>query len=151
MKKDRKNAILDIVTKYEIDTQETLQALLLERGFNVTQATVSRDIKQLSLFKTLGENGNYKYTLPVKNEEKKVRKAFETLFIDSVSTVDRAMNTVVVKCHTGMANAVCSKLDNAGFTNIVGTLAGDDTIFILMRTEQDAENLLTNLLNMIHN
>ena len=72
MKKDRKNAILDIVTKYEIDTQETLQALLLERGFNVTQATVSRDIKQLSLFKTLGENGNYKYTLPVKNEEKKL-------------------------------------------------------------------------------
>ena len=90
MKKDRKNAILDIVTKYEIDTQETLQALLLERGFNVTQATVSRDIKQLSLTKTLGENGNYKYTLPVKSEEKKVRRAFETLFADSVSTVDRA-------------------------------------------------------------
>ncbi len=142
MKKDRKNAILDIVTNYEVDTQETLQALLLERGFNVTQATVSRDIKQLSLAKTMTEAGSYKYTLPARNEAKTLKKVFESLFADSAISMDRAMNTVVVKCHTGMANAVCSKLDNAGYANIVGTLAGDDTIFILMRTEADAEILL---------
>ena len=64
MKSDRKKAILDIVSKYEVDTQETLQALLLERGFNVTQATVSRDIKELSLLKTMSPSGSYKYSLP---------------------------------------------------------------------------------------
>ena len=66
MKNDRKKAILDIVSRYEVDTQETLQALLMDRGFNVTQATVSRDIKELSLLKSMGENGNYKYSLPPK-------------------------------------------------------------------------------------
>ncbi len=145
MKNERKNAILEIVSKYEVDTQETLQALLLERGFNVTQATVSRDIKQLSLVKTMGKNGNYKYSLPIKPYEKNSRSALSVFFSEAVSSVDRGMNTVVIKCHTGMASAVCSKLDAAGYENIVGTLAGDDTIFILMRTENDAVSMVEEL------
>lgn len=145
MKNERKNAILEIVSKYEVDTQETLQALLLERGFNVTQATVSRDIKQLSLVKTMSENGNYKYSLPIKPYEKNSRSALSVFFSEAVSSVDRGMNTVVIKCHTGMASAVCSKLDAAGYENIVGTLAGDDTIFILMKTENDAVSMVEEL------
>lgn len=149
MKNDRKKAILDIVSRYEVDTQETLQALLMERGFSVTQATVSRDIKELSLLKTLGENGNYKYTLPPKAVENNARSSFASLFTDAVCTVDRAINTVVIKCSTGMANAVCSKLDTVGYTGIVGTLAGDDTIFVLMRAESDAIDLLAELNSLL--
>lgn len=149
MKNDRKKAILDIVSKYEVDTQETLQALLVERGFSVTQATVSRDIKELSLLKTMGVNGSYKYSLPQKAVENNARSSFSTIFSDAVLSVDRAMNTVVIKCSTGMANAVCSKLDSIGYSGVVGTLAGDDTIFVLMRTEIDAEKLLDELNGMI--
>ncbi len=149
MKSDRKKAILDIVSKYEVDTQETLQALLLERGFNVTQATVSRDIKELSLLKTMGANGNYKYSLPPKSSESNARSSFYSLFSDAVLSVDTALNTVVIKCSTGMANAVCSKLDSVGFGSVVGTLAGDDTIFVLMRTEKDAVNMAQELSNLL--
>ena len=149
MKNDRKKAILDIVSHYEVDTQETLQALLLERGFSVTQATVSRDIKQLSLVKTMSENGSYKYSLPRGDYDGGPKSSLVRFFSDAVYAVDRAMNTVVVRCHSGMANAVCARLDTAGYTNIVGTLAGDDTIFVLMRTEEDAISMLRELENML--
>lgn len=149
MKDNRKNAILEIVSQYEVDTQETLQALLLERGFSVTQATVSRDIKQLSLVKIMSENGGYKYSLPPKSGDNTTKSMFESLFSHSVNSLDRAMNTIVIKCHTGMANAVCSQLDAADYGDIVGTLAGDDTIFVLMRTEQEAIDMLTELSKLL--
>ena len=145
MKSDRKKAILDIVSHYEVDTQETLQALLLERGFSVTQATVSRDIKQLSLVKTMSESGSYKYSLPRSEYDGGSRSGLIRFFSDAVYAVDRAMNTVVIRCHSGMANAVCARLDSAGYGDIVGTLAGDDTIFVLMRTEEDAQRMLREL------
>lgn len=149
MKNDRKKAILDIVTHYEVDTQETLQALLLERGFSVTQATVSRDIKQLSLIKTMGESGSYKYSLPRSDYDNGSKSGLMRVFSDAVYSIDRAMNTVVIKCHSGMANAVCARLDTAGYGDIVGTLAGDDTIFVLMRTEEDAIKMLRELEDML--
>lgn len=149
MKNDRKKAILDIVSKYEVDTQETLLALLCERGFTVTQATVSRDIKELSLLKTMGINGSYKYTLPQKATLNTAKSSFSAIFSDAVVSVDSAMNTVVIKCSTGMANAVCSRLDYVGYPGVVGTLAGDDTIFVLMRTEKDALNMLEELTDLL--
>lgn len=149
MKNDRKKAILDIVSHYEVDTQETLQALLLERGFSVTQATVSRDIKQLSLVKTMSESGSYKYSLPRGEYDGGSRSGLMRFFADAVYAVDRGMNTVVIHCHSGMANAVCARLDNAGYGDIVGTLAGDDTIFVLMRTEDDAVKMLRELEKLI--
>ena len=100
MKDNRKNAILEIVSQFEVDTQETLQALLLERGFSVTQATVSRDIKQLSLVKIMSESGGYKYSLPPKSGDNTTKSMFESLFSHSVNSLDRAMNTIVIKCHT---------------------------------------------------
>ncbi len=145
MKNDRKKAILDIVSHYEVDTQETLQALLLERGYSVTQATVSRDIKQLSLIKTMGENGSYKYSLPRQSYDGGAKSGLMRFFSDAVYAVDRAMNIVVIRCHSGMANAVCARLDTAGYGEIVGTIAGDDTIFVLMRSEENAASFLKEL------
>ncbi len=149
MKNDRKKAILDIVSHYEVDTQETLQALLLERGFSVTQATVSRDIKQLNLTKIMSEGGSYKYSVPKSEPEYGAKSNLARYFADSVYSLDRAMNTVVIKCHSGTANAVCARLDGVGYSDIVGTLAGDDTIFVLMRTEDDACAMLKTLENLL--
>ncbi len=149
MKNDRKKAILDIVAHYEVDTQETLQALLLERGFAVTQATVSRDINQLGLIKTMGEGGSYKYSLPRTERDVAAKANLVRYFSDSVYSIDRAMNTVVIKCHSGTANAVCARLDSADYKDIVGTLAGDDTIFVLMRSEDDAARMLNELEHLL--
>ena len=149
MKNERHNLILKLISEYEIDTQETLQAFLCERGFTVTQATVSRDIKELSLVKAMASNGGYKYTLPKSITDKNPKTGVFSLFADAVVSVDYALNTVVVKCHVGMANAVCSKLDTAKLSEIVGTIAGDDTIFILMRTESHARELCEDLKKLL--
>ena len=149
MKDNRKNAILEIVSQYEVDTQETLQALLLERGFSVTQATVSRDIKQLSLVKIMSENGGYKYSLPPKSGDNTTKSMFESLFSHSVNSLDRAMNTIVIKCHTGMAQAACATLDKMEDTGIIGTIAGDDTIFALMKNENEASEFAEELCALV--
>ena len=149
MKRKRLLKILEIIESYDIDTQDALQQKLEQAGFIVTQATVSRDIKELKLIKTLSIGGEYKYSVPPNLKEKNPLNLLMSLFSESVDTVDYAINTVVIKCHIGMAQAVCAKLDDAGFQNIVGTLAGDDTIFVLLRTESDAEKLTENLRNLI--
>ena len=135
--------ILDIIKLNNVETQEMLQELLQDYGFKVTQATVSRDIKELKLIKKLDENGVYKYVSPLDSKIK------QNIFMDTVMGVDYAMNTIVVKCHTGMAQAACAALDSMNYDNIVGTLAGDDTIFVLMKTEADAERLCRTFHRMI--
>lgn len=149
MKRKRHVKILELIENYDIDTQESLQQKLLECGYNVTQATVSRDIKELKLVKILSSSGEYKYSVPPNMKEKNPLSMLISLFSESVIAIDYAMNMVVIKCHVGMANAVCAKLDSADFQNIVGTLAGDDTIFVVMRTENDAVRLVENLNNLI--
>lgn len=149
MKRKRLLKILEIIESYDIDTQDLLQQKLEQSGFVVTQATVSRDIKELKLVKTLSSSGDYKYSVPPNSKEKNPLTQLVSLFTESVDSIDYAINTVVIKCHIGMAQAVCAKLDGAGFQNIVGTLAGDDTIFILLRTEADAIKLTENLNNLM--
>ncbi len=149
MKRKRLLKILEIIESYDIDTQDALQQKLEEAEFVVTQATVSRDIKELKLIKTLSSGGEYKYSVPPNLKEKNPLTLLMSLFTESVDSVDYAINTVVIKCHVGMAQAVCAKLDDASFQNIVGTLAGDDTIFVLLRTEADAVKLTENLRNLI--
>ncbi len=144
MKTRRHNEIFKIIENFEVDTQETLQKYLQDNGFNVTQATVSRDIKELQLVKKMFEDGIYKYALPDTNKPKR------GIIADIVSTVDYAMNTVVVKCHTGMAQAACAEIDSMSFSEIIGTLAGDDTIFILLKNESEAINFVNKLRNMIN-
>lgn len=152
MRSQRHQMIMKLVSEKCIDTQESLQTELAKHGFNVTQATVSRDIKELSLIKTVASDGNYRYSIPSlkKSGMQEGGSAVLSFISESVSSVDFAGNTVVVKCHSGMAQAVCAKLDDTGLDNVVGTLAGDDTIFILMRTESDAQRLLKELNTILY-
>lgn len=136
MKNKRHYKILDIIKMHDVETQEKLCDLLSEYGYKVTQATVSRDIKELRLVKRMTKGGIYKYAAPVGNQFK------QNIFTDTVLGIDYAMNTVVVKCHTGMAQAACAALDSMDYDGIVGTIAGDDTIFVLMRTESEARKLV---------
>lgn len=153
MKSQRQQLILKIISERHIDTQESLQNALKEYGCVCTQATVSRDIKELALIKTMNAAGDYKYSIPSfkKNSFENKNDMIYTIITDSVIDVDYALNTVVVKCKTGMAQAVCAKLDSTEIENTVGTLAGDDTIFVLMKTERDALRLVKELSGILKN
>ena len=149
MKYKRHNKIIEIITEYDIDTQDELIAKLREAGFDVTQATVSRDIKELRLIKTQSPDGGYHYTTGTHTNSVDMSFKFHAIFSESVNSVDYAMNTVVVKCYTGMANAACAALDSIHWRGVVGTLAGDDTIFILMRDEAGAQEFVEQLNRLI--
>ena len=152
MKTDRHELILRLVQERVIDTQENLRAALEENGMTVTQATLSRDIKELSLIKVSDELGVSRYSVPRLSREGLSRDNSETLQLlhSAVISVDYAMNTVVIKSHVGMAQAVCAKLDGTDIENSVGTIAGDDTIFMLMRTQKDAERLVRELNTILY-
>ncbi|MBQ9673851.1 MAG: arginine repressor [Ruminococcus sp.] len=141
MKSSRHSKILELVNEYDINTQEELLNRLTESGFKVTQATVSRDIKELRLLKTLGPNGKYRYTSGVRRSLDN-QSGFENLFSSSSLSVESAENIVVVKTMSGMAQAVCASLDNTNNENIIGTIAGDDTIFMVVKTKADAVQLV---------
>ena len=149
MKALRLAKIIELVEKNEVYTQEDLLELLAKEGFVTTQATVSRDIKELSLVKSVTEDGKYKYTTSRKKQNDNLEKKFRSVFVESVMLVDYAQNTVVVKGHTGMAHAACAALDTMGLPGIVGTLAGDDTIFVLMRTEDLAHEITEEIRSML--
>lgn len=142
MKQGRHEKILEFISTHEISTQEELLHLLCENGYPVTQATVSRDIKQLRLLKTLSGNGKYIYTAP-QSESGELSSKFNILLEESVVKIDAVFNQVVIKCYSGLANAVCAAMDTMHFQGLVGTLAGDDTILIIMRSEEDAKRLST--------
>ena len=145
MKSDRHAKILNIIREHPIETQDELLELLGRQGFNVTQATVSRDIKELRLVKTLGGDGKYRYSVSDSSTED-IRTNFAQIFSSSVKSVDCAQNLVVVKTLSGMANAVCADLDSTAKDSVVGTIAGDDTIFIACRTDEKARGLTEELL-----
>ncbi len=145
MRKKRLAEILTIIRENEVENQEMLISLLRSHGYEVTQATVSRDINELGLEKVMSENGVSRYALPT--VKRGVR--LTGIFSQSVINVDYALNTVVVKCHSGLANAACAAFDVMNMQSVVGTIAGDDTIFILTRTERDAGELTEKLLKML--
>ncbi len=150
MRLDRKDAIKELINSNEIETQDELQKLLIERGFKVTQSTVSRDIKQLNILKTVNENGKYVYTTAIKNiTSESDKKRFNNIFSYSVVNVDYALNNVVIKCHTGMAQGACVALDGLFTDMILGSLAGEDTIIVVTRSVEDAHELTTKLKRLI--
>lgn len=146
-KQQRQQAILEIVDQHECCRQEDVQIELRKRGIITTQATISRDIRQMGLIKLQREPGDYVYVRRI--AEGNNGSPYAEVFSHAVLSVDYAMNTVVIKCRTGMANAACAALDNMELTAVVGTLAGDDTIFVLMRTELDAKNITAGLQPLI--
>ncbi|MBS7361862.1 MAG: arginine repressor [Clostridia bacterium] len=140
MKKKRQEAMLEIIDKYELSTQDELLQKLRDFGFEATQATVSRDIKELRLVKTMGNNGQYKYAV-TRTESDELISKFRSIFVQSVVSADYAGNTIVIRCYTGMAQAACAAFDSMQWDGLVGTLAGDDTIFALCRTEGYASQM----------
>ncbi len=148
MKTKRHAKILEIVRDRAIDTQEGLMEALCAEGFRVTQATVSRDIKELRLVKTLGSDGAYRYA-PAKAENVTISSQFFSLFSDTVQSVDYAGNIVVVRCLSGMAQAVCASMDSMHWKDVVGTLAGDDTLLCIVKGESQAVGLVAELKKLI--
>lgn len=148
MKKRRQAKILELISSYDIETQEELQEKLLEYGFEVTQATISRDIKELRLVKDLSTKGRYVYSTGKKAAEHIASRA-GGIFNESIISIDYAMNIVVIKCFSGMANAACAAIDSMGHDEILGTIAGDDTIFMLCRTEENAKDFTDKLRMML--
>lgn len=144
MKTKRHAKILEIIHSTPVDTQEELLRCLRENGFDVTQATVSRDIKELRLVKALDGNGRYRYTT-AKRESDHISSKFHSLFADAVVSIDYAGNMVVIHCLNGMAQAACAAMDSLHWNNLVGTLAGDDTIFCVTKSEASAVDLVSEL------
>ncbi len=148
MKNSRQKRILEIIRSQNVETQDVLLRLLSESGFSVTQATISRDINTLRLVKIPDGSGGYKYAETGLKGTASTSK-FLAMFTDNVTSVSRGQNIVCLKCLTGMAQAVCASLDSIGRKNIVGTLAGEDTIFLLCKSEKDAEALADEMQKML--
>ena len=152
MKSARHQMILRLIEQYPIDRQEDLLHHLREAGFAVTQATVSRDIRELRLVKAATGAGGYRYVSQSSGSLRSPHSSsrFETIFRESVVTVDYAGHIVLVKCFSGMANAACEVFDAMHWEQVVGTLSGDDTFFILMRSEQAAREITEELARYVH-
>lgn len=138
MKRIRQEKMLELISKYEIDTQDELIERLRESGFEVTQATVSRDIRELKISKMTTGKGTYRYVLPKQTAPASNMK-FNSALIDALISVDYACNIVVLKTHAGLANAVAVGLDSMHLENILGCVAGDDTIMLVSRSEESAK------------
>ncbi len=139
MKNARQQKILELIEKYDIDTQDTLIKKLNEEGFAVTQTTASRDIRHLNLVKGITDKGTYKYVAPrvVLGNDRRA-PALSSSITDSVIKVEAAGNIVVVKTYSGLANAVAVFIDSQRNENIVGCVAGDDTILLVVKTVEYA-------------
>ena len=151
MSKQRRQKILNLITENAIETQEELQYLLKQNGFDVTQSTISRDIKQMHIIKASDGKGHYCYTSAfnsrVLSDENKSR--YRDVFSKSVINIQYAMNDVVVKCYTGMAQGACVAIDAMFSDILVGTLAGDDTVLAITKDEKNAAELVDKLKNLL--
>ena len=145
-KKARQHMIMEIISQNEVETQNQLLELLRERGVETAQATLSRDIAELKIEKVMSdETGVARYFSGVTTEE----LTYSDIFAQSVISVDYASNIVVMKCHPGLADAACKVVDERKISSVMGTIAGDDTVFILTRTENHAKALSIQLARMM--
>ncbi|MGN0745341.1 MAG: arginine repressor [Aristaeellaceae bacterium] len=148
MKTVRQMAILDIIAKQDVETQEELAEALRTRGIQVTQATVSRDIKELRLLKVLTPSGSYKYATADKAENG-LSERFIRMLAESLLSVAASNNLIVVKTLSGSANVAAEALDSLHWPEILGTLAGDNTILLIIRTEAEAPEVVRRIQEMI--
>ena len=148
MKSDRQEEILRMIDGTEIETQEELANRLREKGYDVTQATVSRDIKELRLLKVLSGSGGYKYATADKAEHG-LSERFVRMFRDSVLSINFAGNIVVVKTLAGSANAAAEAIDSMHLPEILGTMAGDNTILVIVQNEAEAAQAVKRFQDML--
>lgn len=140
MKKNRQEKLLELISRYEIDTQDELIERLREYGFDVTQATVSRDIRELKIVKMATGRGTYRYAIPNRMPASSSIR-FSSALVESVLSVDHAGNLLVMKTLPGLANAVAAGIDGLNLSQILGCVAGDDTILVVIRDADDATDL----------
>lgn len=136
MKTNRQSKIIEIIQKNEVETQDELSALLEKDGFRVTQATVSRDIRELKLTKIPTAGGRQKYAV-ITDAPENLSKKYERVLREGFLSIDMAQNILVIKTVSGMASAVCAAIDAMKMREIVGSIAGDDTIMCAIRTVDD--------------
>lgn len=146
MKKKRHELILNFIKANNVSTQEEIIAMLADNGFKVTQATISRDIKELKLIKEHYGKNNTRYAVSEKSDN---ADNFRMIFTRSALTAEAAMNIAVIKCYAGTANAACSAIDGMHFHGVVGTIAGDDTIFVACIDEPSAMNVVNSISSML--
>lgn len=148
MKTKRQTKMLELIKKYEIETQEELSEYLEKEGFQVTQATVSRDIRELKLTKVAMENGRQKYVALIETSEDLSGK-YIRVFKDGFVSMDMAQNILVIKTVSGMAMAVAAAIDAMGLHEVVGCIAGDDTIMCAVRSVEDTIAVMERLRKLV--
>lgn len=148
MKVNRHAKIIELIGKYQIETQEELAAYLNQEGFKVTQATVSRDIRDLKLTKIPAEDGKQRYTVHQKAGTT-MNDKYIRMLKDGFVSMDMAQNILVIKTVSGMAMAVAAAIDSLQFPEVAGTIAGDDTIMCAIRTTEDTTKVMDKISKMI--
>lgn len=148
MKTKRQSKILELIQKYDIETQEELSARLEEEGFCVTQATVSRDIREMKLTKVPMDNGRQKYII-LGEEKDQMSEKYVRVLREGFLSMDKAQNILVIKTVSGMASAVCAAVDAMQIGGIVGSIAGDDTILCVVRTVEETSAIMKHLKKIV--
>jgi transcriptional regulator of arginine metabolism len=149
MKITRHAKILEIITQKDIETQEELVDELRKMGMDVTQATVSRDVKELKLIKVLSSSGNYKYAA-IAHGENMLSEKLVGIFTQTVIQIDYVNNMIIMKTISGSASAAAEAIDSLGWDGMVGTLAGDNTIFIITRSNEKAQELVVKFKKLLN-
>lgn len=142
LKKTRQTAILRVISENEVETQNELRQLLKEQGISVGQSTLSRDMRELGIVKRTNENDVNCYYSGMSGAD---AAEYNSIFAQSVISMDHAQNMVVLKCRAGLANAACAVVDEQDFPTVMGSIAGDDTVFILTKSENHAAQLIADL------
>ena len=150
MKTQRQAKIMEIISTQNVETQEQLLAALQKEGFRGTQATISRDIKELRIIKELSSLGTYRYTAPSSEMDGTFSTRLNTIFRECVVSFDYAQNIIVIRTLPGLASAAGSALDSMNISSVVGTLAGDDTVMVVMRDNNAAAALCGEIKSLIN-
>ncbi len=150
MKAQRQRLILEIIAAQQVETQEELLQKLQERGCKTTQATISRDIKELRLVKELSRDGTYHYVESTRMENNDLNQRLHKILREGVTSFDLAQNLIVLKTMPGLASGACAALDRMHIPDLVGSLAGDDTILLIMRSDAAAELFYSEIKKMLN-
>lgn len=148
MKSERQAKIIEIITNNDIETQDELLVKLAEKGFNTTQATISRDIRELNLTKVAVNGGRQKYALG-KDMEYESIKSYKQVLTAGILSVEAAENLIVIKTVSGVAMAVAAALDNINIKGLIGSIAGDDTIFLAVRSKELTKSVISDIMKLI--
>ena len=148
MRYSRQNKILELISSNEIETQDKLASMLKDEGFEVTQATISRDIKELQLVKVLSNSGKYKYALSTQ-QDAPISDRFVKIFRETITSFQSAQNLIVVKTLSGCGNAAGEAIDNLGLSHIIGSIAGDNTLLLIVDDQSNVEEILATFNSML--